>query len=301
MSLGGITRRRFLALGAGTAAVVGLGSCAAGRGSLATPVIRETVSYGPDALQRGELRTFAATAPQPLVVLIHGGYWRTGWSLSAMEPLAEDLARRGYASWNINYRSVGDPGGGWPGTLQDVASALDRLAELAKDRPLDLERVAVIGHSAGAQLAFWTAIRSRLSAGQPGAEPTVKPAALVSLSGVLDLAAASIYRDADAGELSRATAEFLGGSPDQVPERYRTASPIAQLPLDAAQLLLHGSADSKVPPEQARNYHTAAERAGDPVRMVELPGVDHFDTIRREKVWWEEVIRWLPDQIGRGV
>jgi acetyl esterase/lipase len=298
---GGITRRRFLALGAGTAATLVLGNCTGDKDSVATPVVRDSLTYGDHDQQRGELRTFASDVLQPLVVLIHGGYWQTGWNLTAMEPLAEDLARRGYASWNINYRRVGDAGGGWPGTLDDVAAAIDKLAEVAADKHIDLRRIAVIGHSAGAQLAFWSGARAKLRAGQPGADPAVTPVALVSLSGVLDLETAAAYREGETEELSRSTIAFLGGSPGQVPDRYRIASPIAQVPLGTAQLLLHGSADTKVPPEQARTYQTAAEAAGDRIRMVELPGVDHFDTIRREKVWWEEVIRWLPDQIGQGV
>ncbi len=296
-----MSRRRFLMLGTGAATALALGACSGGGGSIATPVIRESITYGDGEPQRGELRTLAVATPQPLVVLIHGGYWRTGWNLSAMEPLAEDLARRGYASWNINYRRVGDPGGGWPGTLDDVAAAIDKLAELAPGKRIDLERVAVIGHSAGAQLAFWTGARAKLAPGQPGAGPAVVPAALVSLSGVLDLETAASYREGDTAELSRSTVAFLGGEPAQVPDRYAVASPIAQVPLAPAQLLLHGTSDTKVPPEQARSYQAAAEQAGDRITMVELPGVDHFDTIRRDKIWWEEVVRWLPDQIGHGV
>ena len=144
------------------AIVVVLTSCASGDDS--SPTASEPVAAGPVTYVYGDspeqfatLAVPATPGPHPVVVLIHGGFWRAAYGLDLMEPLAADLVRRGYAAWNIEYRRVGQPGGGWPGTLEDVAAAIDKLADLADDADLDLTRVSVVGHSAGGHLALWAA------------------------------------------------------------------------------------------------------------------------------------------------
>jgi acetyl esterase/lipase len=245
-------------------------------------------AYGPGADRFGELWRPGREGPWPVVALLHGGFWRASRTLELMRPLAADLAGRGLAAWNLEYRRVGQPGGGWPGTLQDVAAGLDHLAGLAAREPLDLDRLVVAGHSAGGHLALWSAARAGLPPGAPGAGPRVVPRLVVSLAGVCDLHAGAAEAIGEG-----AVAEFLGATPDQEPDRYRLASPLARLPLGARQLLVHGDADPRVPVSQSRAYAAAAAAAGDPVELVELPGVDHMAVIDPASPAWAEVARRL--------
>ncbi|HEX7149236.1 MAG TPA: alpha/beta hydrolase [Actinomycetota bacterium] len=245
-------------------------------------------AYGPGTDRFGELWRPAGDGPWPVVALLHGGFWRARRTLELMRPLAADLAGRGLAAWNLEYRRVGQPGGGWPGTFQDVAAGLDHLAGLAGREPLDLDRLVVAGHSAGGHLALWSAARPGLPAGAPGAGPRVVPRLAVSLAGVCDLAAG-----ADDGLGEGAVAELLGATPSQDPGRYRLASPLHRLPLGVAQLLVHGDADTRVPVAQSRAYAAAATAAGDPVELVELAGAGHMDVIDPASPAWAEVTRRL--------
>jgi acetyl esterase/lipase len=240
-------------------------------------------AYGTGPGQVGELWRPVRGGPWPVVALLHGGFWRSHRSLELMRPLAADLIGRGFAVWNLEYRRVGEPGGGWPGTLEDVAAGLDHLVRLAARVPLDLDRLAVVGHSAGGQLALWSAARPGLPAGAPGAGPRVVPGTAMSLAGVCDLAVA-----ARAGIGEGAVVAFLGAGPDEAPERYRLASPRARLPLGIRQILLHGDADRRVPVEQSRAYAAAAAAAGDPVELLELAGVDHMAPIDPGSSAWLE-------------
>ncbi len=163
--------------------------------------------------------------PWPCVVLLHGGFWRTGWDRTLMTALAADLARRGIAAWNVEYRRVGQDGGGWPGTFEDVAAAVDRLAEVDE---VDAARVATCGHSAGGHLALWLAARHRLPDEAPGAEPRVRPVAAIAQAAVCDLERA--WRD-DLG--GGAVAGLLGSFEDE-PDRYAAASPAALAPVGVA-------------------------------------------------------------------
>src|SRR5579864_9250719 len=157
------------------------------------------IVYGPAKPQFGELYLPPARPREalPVVILIHGGYWRARYDLTLMNDLARDLAARGYAAWNIEYRRIGNPGGGWPGTFLDVARATDYLHIIESTYDLDLERVVPIGHSAGGHLAVWLAARPRISAGDPLAGTSINggqahngpliPRGAISLAGVLDL------------------------------------------------------------------------------------------------------------------
>ncbi len=250
--------------------------------AVASPTVRH--SYGDAPRQFGVLAVPAPVmggeAPHPVVVLIHGGFWRNRFTLELMTPLLEDLVERGYAVWNIEYRSAGDAGGGYPGTLTDVAAAVDHLAAL--DAPLDLERVAVVGHSAGGHLAAWIGSRSLLQAGDPGASPAVDPVLVVPQAGVVDLFAghAAVL---GAGAVD----DFMGGSPEDLPDAYRVAQPV----LDQRARLVHGDLDSIVPPSQSLDATLAA------VTTV-IDGADHFDVIDPAHESWAVVVAWL-DEILR--
>ena len=251
---------------------------------------RRPVVYGAPPNQVADLHVPHAPPPWPVIVLFHGGFWRAQYGRLLMRPLARSLARGGYAVWNVEYRRVGQPGGGWPGTFEDVAGAMDALEDL--DPRLDLTRVITLGHSAGGHLALWVAARHRLPADAPGAAPRVRPTAAVSLAGVPDLAAAA------RGGAGGAVAEFLGALPFEEPRRYALASPITLVPLGIPQLLVHGAADVTVSPRQSQRYVAAARAAGDAVELLELPGVGHRSPIVPLSATWRAVARRLPALVG---
>jgi acetyl esterase/lipase len=253
-------------------------------------------AYGAQPEQFGELTLPAgATAPLPVAVLLHGGFWRAHRTLDLMRPLVAPLVDAGLAVWNLEYRRVGQSGGGWPGTMHDVAAGVDRLLDLGEPSArlsLDLDRVVLVGHSAGGQLALWAASRRPLdppedlpqprSTGPSAAAPTSRrlaPCAVVSLAGLCDLVAA-----ADACLGRRAVERFLGGRRDEVPGRYRCASPVELVPLGVPQVLVHGDADDKVPATQTRAYVDRARAVGDDVALVDLPSADHMAVIEPDVV-----------------
>lgn len=245
----------------------------------------ERIAYGDDPLQFGDLYLpdAAATAESlPVVVLIHGGFWRNRYGLDLMAPLAADLANRGYAAWNVEYRRVGDEGGGWPGTLTDVAAAIDLLAGVAATHGLDLGRVAVVGHSAGGHLALWSAGRAAIPSGAPGADPAVVPAVAIGQGPVVGLAAA-----AEAGLGAGAVVDFLGGPPDAHPDRYAVATP--SLSAGPEMVAVVGSADDIVPPP----YSVDTAQPGT-IEVVTIDGADHFDLIDPAHAAWAAVVDQLP-------
>ncbi len=257
------------------------------------------LAYGPGNLQFGELYLPERAGPYAVIPLIHGGYWRARYDLTLMHGLAEDLARRGYAAWNIEYRRVGDKGGAWPGTFLDVARSVDYLRVLAHNYPLDLQRVVPIGHSAGGHLAFWLAIRQRIPANSPlagssvaareGEQATPLPlAGAISLAGVLDLETAwRLHLSNDA------VVELLGEKFSSASERYAAASPAAMLPLGVPQVLIHGTRDGHVPIEISRDYAAKAKLLGDPVSYLELEGIDHFAVIDPHSTAWAKTVEAL--------
>jgi len=295
---GRLTRREVLLGAAALGGLALLPACSTG-GSQALRLRVEELRYGPAPLQVGDLHVPLRGSGHPVVVLVHGGYWAVGFDRTAMRPLAEQLVQLGYAVWNIDYRRVGDEGGGWPGTLTDVGAAIDHLAAAAPANGLDLDRVAVVGHSAGSQLAFWSAARSTLPPGAPGANPLVQPAALASLSGVLDLErAATLPELGRMLDLRTAALNLMGGAPIEVPDRYAEASPLRRLPLGVPQLLLHGTDDEIVPVELTDAYRAEAQAKGDRVDVSLIEGIDHFDTASADTAWWSAVLNWLPTVIG---
>jgi acetyl esterase/lipase len=197
-----------------------------------------------------------------------------------MRPLCMDLVRRGYAALNVEYRRLGRDGGGWPQTFDDVATAIDHLAALA-DPALDLARVSLVGHSAGGQLALWAGGRPELPADAPGAAPRVRGQEVLAMAAVCDLAGAG-----------RPARELLGGSVDEVPERYAQADPMHRLPLHVPVGLVHARGDETISVQRSRDYAAAARAVGADVTLVEPPG-GHRDPIDPQSVAWEAAAGWL--------
>jgi acetyl esterase/lipase len=242
--------------------------------------------YGPGPDRFLELTLPDRPGPAPVAIVVHGGFWRPAYGIELARPLAADLAGAGFAAVAVEYRRVGE-GGGWPGTLEDVAAALDCLPGLPDAARLDLTDVTAVGHSAGGHLAAWLAARHRLPEGAPGAAPRVRVTAAVLQAGVLDLAAAH-----ERGLGSGAVRAFLGGAPDEVPQRCAGADPVRLLPTGAAVLCVHGAADDVVPVEQSERYATAAAAAGDRVELRVVPG-DHMVLIDPASHAWATVRAWL--------
>lgn len=247
-----------------------------------------TYRYGAHASQRADLHLPDGSGPHPVIVLIHGGSWAATYGKIIMRPVACELARRGWAVWNIEYRRIGrGQGGGWPVTFEDVAAAIDHLTLV--DEPIDLDRVVGLGHSAGGHLALWAAGRYKLADDAPGARPLVCLAAVVSQAGVNDLGGA--YSEAPAG----AVGMLMGGSPVALPDRYAIADPILAVPLRLPVLLVHGTDDRTVSVRRSRDYAAAARAAGATVDLVEIPGADgeHRKHIDPGGASFAVVLSWL--------
>ena len=224
----------------------------------------------------------------PVVIAIHGGFWQSKYDLEENTPLAEDLTRRGYATWNIEYRRVGEDGGGWPGTFIDVIDAVNHLTQLEERFQLDLTQVVILGHSAGGHLALWLASRfNKVQTDEIGNPLLIPIRSVISLAGVLDLK--KMWEIHEEKGMSSPVASFIGGSPQEVSERYKLASPIELLPLNVDQILIHGELDRHVPVELSIEYHRRAIEQGDKVRLAVLPEVEHFMVIDPSSSAWKSV------------
>jgi acetyl esterase/lipase len=240
---------------------------------LTPPPADARLAYGEAPQQFGDLRLPKGAGPHPVAIVIHGGYWRSAYGLDHIGNMCAALTRAGVTTWSLEYRRIGDPGGAWPGTAEDVLRGAEYLRNLAQRYPLDLTRVVAVGHSAGGQLALWLA-----------AQHQIPLRGVVSLAGVADL-----HRAWELGLSRGAVAELLGGSPENQPKRYHLASPIELLPLGVPERLLHGTRDDVVPIEISRRFQAAAAAAGDDARLIELPDAGHFDLIDPRTRAWTQV------------
>jgi acetyl esterase/lipase len=250
--------------------------------------------YGKLDCQFGDLRipALASGRRAPLVVFLHGGWWKSEYDLTYGGHLCNALKRDGIASWSIEYRRVGNEGGGWPGTFQDVAAGFDFVGGLAKDYPVDVSRVVVLGHSAGGHLAFWLAGRQHVHEGSAVylPRPSVPIHGAIGLAGAVDLRLtidlAGYFTFAhDKDEVY----DLMGGSPRQYPERYGAGNPGDLLPLNVPQILLQGTEDSQIPPELPGRWASQARKGGDSVTVTMLKGMGHFDVVDPESAAWPAV------------
>ena len=243
-----------------------------------------TVRYGAEPSQMVELFLPKGPGPHPVVVLLHGGCYRRQFEgLPQTSGIAADLARRGLAVWNVEYRRLGEPGAGYPGTFQDVAAAVDRIRDEAKRHRLDPARVVALGHSAGGHLALWAAARHRLPADSPLRTPDpVRIRSVVSLAGIGDL-------DGQGDVFSRACGadtfpQMLGD-----PRRLADTSPAGLLPSGARVVMVHGAYDHVMPPFTGLEYVRKVRAAGDAAEVVTLPDAGHFDVVIPTTAAWREV------------
>jgi len=254
-------------------------------------VKRATLRYGADRAQVGEVwRPDTGARALPVVVLIHGGFWRQLYTKRLMHRMAGAVVAHGWVAYNIEYRRVGTLGhGGWPETFDDVSDAIEALADV---EGVDHRRVATVGHSAGGHLALWAG--SSRSTGRPRPRPvSVRVCAAVSLAGVVDLAAA-VRRGVGNG----AVTALMGGGPDDVPDRYALGSPASLLPLHTPQYVLHGSADTAVPASLSADYVELARSLGDRAEYVPVPGAGHLEMIDPRGRAYPEVVARLETVLG---
>ena len=238
------------------------------------------VHYGEHPRQVADLHKPVGDGAHPVVVVLHGGYWQPPYTRLITRPLCLDLVGRGYVALNVEYRRLGKEGGGWPQTFEDVATAIDHLAEL-DDPALDLERVTMLGHSAGGQLALWAGGRGELPAGAVGAAPAVLAERVLALAAVSDLARAG-----------RPAHDLLGGDPSEVPERWAQADPMRRIPLGVPVGLVHATGDETVSVRRSREYAAAARAAGAVVSLTETPG-GHREPIDPGSRAWAVAAQWL--------
>ncbi|WP_051265470.1 alpha/beta hydrolase [Nakamurella lactea] len=242
-------------------------------------------AYGNDPAQYGALRLAAPGGSgerQPVVALLHGGFWRARWQLDLMDALAVDLAERGIASWNVEYRSPDRHG--WDATVADVRAGVAHLNRLAAELPIDPGRLALVGHSAGGQLAVQLAadLNDEARSAALDAPVPVRPRLVVQLAGLVDLVETH-RRDLGNGAVPTA----LGGTPQDLPAAYAAASPLSRAPIGVRQLVVVGRDDGADLREMSRRYVRAGRSAGDQVELLEDKG-NHFTVIDPASPIWKQ-------------
>lgn len=251
---------------------------------LPLPPAGERIAYGSSPQEFGELRVPAGKGPFPVVILVHGGCWLADFDYIHITRLAAAMVQMGIATWTIEYRRLGDAGGGWPNTFLDVARAGDYLRPLARRYPLDLSRVAAAGHSAGGQLALWLAARGKLPRdSELYMKQPLKLAGVIGLAAITDL---NTYRNGPPSSCNASVDRLLGGSPETMARRYAQTSPLALLPLSVPQWLIQGELDHIVAPASASVYVEAARAKGDAASLRPVTGAAHFEMVVPQPPAW---------------
>ncbi|WP_232006034.1 alpha/beta fold hydrolase [Mycobacterium sp. 852013-50091_SCH5140682] len=219
----------------------------------------------------------------PLVVLIHGGAWQSALGANIFDGLARELAGRGFAVYNVEYRRIGS-GGGWPNTFRDVAHALDNIIEVDRKYPqLTIDDELVVGHSAGAQLAVWASTRKNLKANEEGSRPVFRPTRVISLAGPLDMVYAANHGDDH-------IVTVLGGRPSEVPDRYASVDPIQNIDPTVPVIALHGTRDTVVAPANSERYVAAVKHRGGRAAVELLPGDTHTSIVSARSPHYQHVL-----------
>lgn len=247
------------------------------------------LAYGTDSLQFGDLRLPDGPGPFPVAIVIHGGCWVSRFAtLRNSTAFSDALRDAGIATWNIEYRRADSPGGGWPNTFLDVARATDQLRAMARTYPLDLSRVIAIGHSAGGHLAMWLAAADRVPSGSPIARRDPLPlTGAVALAGIADLAEFRTYSRFSCGDVVDG---LMGGSPEQVPERYAAGAPRELFPLRVPHVQIVGTEDRVMPMAAREAHRAAATAAGSPFSLVVIDGAGHHELLSPRSAAWPVIL-----------
>lgn len=249
-----------------------------------------TVAYGPAPHQFAELWRPAGKGPHRTLVVIHGGCWRADLpGTELMAYLSEDLRQSGYAVWSIDYRRIGEEGGGYPGTFEDTAAAIDKLRDIAPAQSLDLRKLVAIGHSAGGHLVIWSAARPRLPKTSKLSKANPLPiTGVVSLAGINDLKAYRTTGPSACG--GPPTIDALTGAVDRKNINiFADTSPAALLPIGVRQSVISGALDKIVPPAFGKDYAAAAAKSGDQVKEITIEGAGHFELIDPKSDAWKKI------------
>lgn len=259
------------------------------------PAADHRLAYGSNEFQFGELRLPKTAGKHPVAIVLHGGCWMAQYGLGYMGHMSAALTEAGFATWSIEYRRVGNPGGGWPGTFEDAAKATDYLREIADKHSLDLNRVIAIGHSAGGHLALLLGGRPYFPKDNPlySANP-LKLQGVVSLAGITDLRRTGTACDKE-------VIQFTGGEVKDKSIIYDQASPINLLPLGVKQKIVQGDADTTIPPAMATDYIAAAQKKKDSdVELIVLKDADHFQIVDPKSPAWAAVLEAAKSLIEYG-
>ncbi len=252
------------------------------------------ISYGDGEFQFGYLRLPEGNGPHPVIVFMHGGCWLSVFDIRYTGMAEQAWADAGYAVWSLEYRRVGNPGGGWPGTFLDVAAGTDHLTELAREYPLDLDRVIAIGHSAGGQLALWLAARERI----PSSSELYASGPL-PIHGVLALAPApNLETLHSSGACGPGVNGLMGGSPSAYPERYQAGSPMQLMPLGVPQRVIVGALDAQFGPSGQAYFQEASAAGSSPITLREAPESGHFEMVVPYTSTWPITLQELESLSG---
>ena len=261
------------------------------------------IEYGPAPQQYGELRLPAGAGPHPVAAVFHGGCWLSIADNDYMDGVAEALTDAGWATWNVEFRTLDQPGGEWPGIFQDVAAATDHLKVLAPRYGLDVARVVTVGHSSGGHLALWAASRHRIEEGATLWTPDpLVPVGAIGLAAIADL---EHYARMDVPACGETPVRLLGGTASATsPDRNAQASPAELAPTGVPQILFTGVDDYAVPPEHGDAYAQRMQPLGDDVTHQALPAASHFEVVAiGTPSWatvWREIAVFLERVGGRG-
>jgi len=263
--------------------------------SLAAGPPTARIQYAAGPFQFGNLRVPKGPGRHPVVVFIHGGCWLSAYDIAHAGSFEQAMADSGFAVWSLEYRRVGNDGGGWPGTFQDIANGTDYLRTLAAKYSLDLNRVVVAGHSAGGMFALWVAARKKIPASSE-----LYVANPLAVRGVFALAPAPDLEGLSAaGTCGSVINKLMGGAPAEHADRYAAASPMKLVPVGVPQTLIVGAQDRSWAPI-GRAYFARAQSVGDSgVTLVEAPEAGHFELVAPKTTTWPIVIRELKAMFAR--
>ena len=252
------------------------------------PPADHVIAYGDDPLQFGELRLPEGDGPFPVIVFMHGGCWMSEYDIAHSRKLTDAFPKEGIAVWSLEYRRIGDPGGAWPGTFDDIEAGIAHLSELVEPYSLDPERVIVSGHSAGGHLALW--IAQRIEEQQP--EGVVRPRGVLGLAPAPDLEYLHEH-----GTCGSAATLLMGGSPEEHPDRYAYGSVANRIPQSTPQIAVVGKYDETWRPVGVR-YATAATEQGAPINVIDAPESGHFEMIDPDSTTWPLVLGAARELLG---
>jgi len=209
------------------------------------------------------------------------------------------LAAHGVAVWNIEYRRLGDSGGGYPGTYQDVGAAIDKLRSEAKARNLDLSKIVIAGHSSGGVLSLWAAGRQNVPKSSPlyVADP-LRPRSVVAISALGNLKGFAPLMTWICGDDFKAES-ILGKASNERPDPYSDTSPRALLPFGVPQLVMTGVYDSYLPPYMSLWWRIDATRKGDKAENRVVEDAGHFDVVVAGNPAWEAVRDAILEQVAK--